>query len=368
MLQRNIVLPTHTTANQNQSQSQFQFQINKPRHGRRAKIKRDYIVFGVFFVSIFLVLGVFISFPFISSSSSSTSLSDGEPKSVIQQIYDGDLNLVEIIFSKSSSSGNHGTGRFCKLNFASQLKSPDTIPMFRDLVRVSGCDPKSNGKRNAIHSVDIDEVIAFASSQLSQQHPDPHDRALHVQNSIKPFGVAFHQSRVGSTLISNLMTVTTTESLQNRVYSESSPPSTAVRQYCGLDGCDTDGLATVFFVMGLGSGRTYGRNFFKFQSILCINMGDIVDSIDAVTSVIGIPSGAAPSSHLPFVFVYRDPVEVMMSHFKDGANQPNCARGKSHPNEVEKNLLRDKSANEVPAGSLSTSEFCAAHLASLGGG
>ena len=165
------------------------------------------------------------------------------------------------------------------------------------------------------------------------------------------------------------MTVTTTESLQNRVYSESSPPSTAVRQYCGLDGCDTDGLATVFFVMGLGSGRTYGRNFFKFQSILCINMGDIVDSIDAVTSVIGIPSGAAPSSHLPFVFVYRDPVEVMMSHFKDGANQPNCARGKSHPNEVEKNLLRDKSANEVvPAGSLSTSEFCAAHLASLGGG
>eukprot|EP00586_Coscinodiscus_wailesii_P007608 CAMPEP_0172520810 /NCGR_PEP_ID=MMETSP1066-20121228/292217_1 /TAXON_ID=671091 /ORGANISM="Coscinodiscus wailesii, Strain CCMP2513" /LENGTH=203 /DNA_ID=CAMNT_0013303623 /DNA_START=1189 /DNA_END=1800 /DNA_ORIENTATION=+ len=99
--------------------------------------------------------------------------------------------------------------------------------------------------------------------------------------------------------------------------------------------------------MGLTNDVEESRLFFKVQSI--------------GTKSIAVMRAAFP--RVPWVFVYRDPVQVMMSHLKTKEQRSAvCLRYRSRPQEDLKMLVKEAGRDVA---SLSTEEHCAAHLASL---
>ena len=85
------------------------------------------------------------------------------------------------------------TGRrvtLCKLKFEDYYHSPHVYPMFKDLVAASHCNLLGNSKIDT-----LDNILA----------------ALQARNGtvggrvVPPSGFVFHESRVGSTLVANML-------------------------------------------------------------------------------------------------------------------------------------------------------------------
>lgn len=116
--------------------------------------------------------------------------------------------------------------------------------------------------------------------------------------------VAFHESRCGSTLVANSMIAM--DPTKHRTYSESPPPSNAYR-ICGdhFENCSQEQAAAVLrdsiYLMSRTDDSREERVFFKFQSI--------------TSRAISTFQMAFPK--VPWMYVYREPVQVMMSHVKD---------------------------------------------------
>ena len=116
---------------------------------------------------------------------------------------------------------------------------------------------------------------------------------------------AFHESRCGSTLVANSMIAM--DPIKHRAYSESAPPVAALLHICGeyFDKCSQDQAATILrdtvYLMSRTDDHQEERVFFKFQSI--------------TSKAIPLFQMAFPD--VPWMYVYRDPVQVMMSHVKD---------------------------------------------------
>lgn len=167
--------------------------------------------------------------------------------------------------------------------------------------------------------------------------------------SVPPSGVVFHETRCGSTLAANLLA--SFSPLHTRVYSESPPPLAALKACDGFSSCNEDShqqlIQDVFYMMGRTTRVDRPQFlFYKFQSIG-------VHHIQTFTK-------AFPDT--PWVFMYRDSIEVMQSHLKGGKNQhPVCARGfgQNGQPQITKELIeyKGKHVQEV-----SMPEYCAAHL------
>lgn len=167
--------------------------------------------------------------------------------------------------------------------------------------------------------------------------------------------VAFHESRCGSTLVANALLAM--DPSKHRTYTESQPGSQALRQICG-DGkpgrrCTDDQAAAILrdtvHLMSRSDDPREERVFFKFQSITSKN--------------INIFKRAFPK--VPWLFVYRDPVQVMMSHIKD---DPTLKRAKcvatqfrNTPTDI-KNIAK---RHGRVAREMIPEEYCAAHLAAI---
>lgn len=204
--------------------------------------------------------------------------------------------------------------------------------------------------------------IAHLARQADAQDKYPHSKNLALT------GVVFHESRCGSTLVANsLIAMNPTH---HRVYSESAPPLAALSLCGGGDGTctETQGariVRDVMYLMGRSDRLTEERYFFKIQS--------------AGTKAISVFRKAFPTT--PWLFVYRDPVQVMMSHFAHGERSANCLRSRQHPPRLLQQLAKrrgyqvaaqgnddddDKNdAEDLKRPMLSSEEFCAAHLATL---
>ena len=92
----------------------------------------------------------------------------------------------------------------CKLNFKAQTKAPFKYPMFRDLVAVSGC-------------TDAKRTMKLTLAEVQERLP----------SYLDPAGFIFHESRVGSTLVANILAADP----ENLVFSESAPPP-AIALHC----------------------------------------------------------------------------------------------------------------------------------------
>ena len=69
-----------------------------------------------------------------------------------------------------------------------------------------------------------------------------------------------------------------------------------------------------------------------------------------------------PYPQVPWMFVYRDPVQVLMSQLAQGSKNANCVRGRQQPANAITELVTREGFHVK---SLSNVEYCAAHLVRL---
>ena len=268
-----------------------------------------------------------------------------------------DINVAKFAPSDKRASGYVGVkASFCKLNWDLYKNNPPKYPMFRFLVTESGCDDRENVVSVEMSSLmekvrDYDE--AMQQEAESGKNVDDIDGYVHV---MPPTGFVFHESRVGSTLVANSLAAMDPEA--HRVFSESTPINMAL-QVCADDAgdCDMEVAANVFrdvvYLMGRTNSPKEQHLFFKVSS--------------AGTKRMRVMREALPST--PWIFVYRNPVQTMMSHLdpeKIGRHTKNimavCTKAKRHPPADLIQLVADTGRNIKE---ISDIEFCAAHLASL---
>jgi hypothetical protein len=232
-------------------------------------------------------------------------------------------------------------GIFCKLDWNLHKQDPSTYPMFRDLIS---------------NSPQCEETRVQVPFQLLMDRIRSYDATapIHV---LSLGGVVFHESRCGSTLVANLLA---SMSASHRVYSESSPPITAMTLGCGgHDDCKENKLAVpllrdTMYLMQRTDNAQETHVFFKIQSAGTLHLDVFVE--------------AFPDT--PWFFVYRSPVEVMVSHLqgslgKASIKNANCVRRQrmNPPSQVLDILERD--LNTRDAMQVDPIDYCAAHLASI---
>ena len=260
-------------------------------------------------------------------------------KSDRELILSGEATLVDVAIHKADDGrGSYdATGTFCHVDFYLHKSNPTVVPMFRDLVAKSiHCSNKGKIR------MDLRSIVEEA--RVYDARPDTATRAM------APAGFVFHESRCGSTLVANSLLAM--DPAVNRVYSESPPPVTAAKMISNYDGQDSSAvqlLRDVIFMMGRTNDVNEQRLFFKIQSI----------------GTKSIPAFSKAFPDTPWIFLHRDPVQVMMSHLKTKEKISTvCTRSRSAPPSDLVALVkgRDPSAK---ISRLSTEDYCAAHLASL---
>lgn len=251
----------------------------------------------------------------------------------VNLILSGKLHLVDIKIKRNLEklSEYEGVlGEFCPLAWSHYKSDPSSTPMFKDLVKYS-CHPRNT------FTYDLRKIVELATAS-----DDP------TVHAIKPGGFIFHESRCGSTLAANALAAM---DQTHRVYSESQPPIKALKA-CGINGarCAPHVAAELFqdvvYLMGRTGDATERGLFFKVQSL--------------GSKYLDVATEAFPDT--PWIFVYRDPVQIMMSQLAHGVDRANCARQALDVSEDKSRALAEIGRT---ADSLTPIERCAVHLSTL---
>ena len=168
----------------------------------------------------------------------------------------------------------------------------------------SGC-----GRANRVRP--LSALLVEARAQAARE-----GRAL-----LYPSGFVFHESRVGSTLTANILAAVPT----HLVYSE------GFRMPCASCEPAAKLRALRDYVALMGNSASHARLFIKFQS--------------AMTPLMPLIAQAFPD--VPWLFIFREPVQVMMSHGERGGfDRAVCTSGqRSPPSEVCAILAGDAAAD-----------------------
>lgn len=207
----------------------------------------------------------------------------------------------------------------CQFDISPYHRNPEQFPMSRDLVGAFCSKNRLKHKLASVHAVD-----ERAGKQL------------------QPTGFIFHESRVGSTLVANMLASVPT----NLVYSEPSVPAHVIH-LCKNAGCSEETTVRLLRMAILAMGRSHHHDhfFIKFSSSTVVDMDLILK--------------AFPET--PWAYIYRDPVEIIVSNFQRGRGGP-CIRAKKNaPKAVQDILETDRRG----ASRVSDEEYCAAHLTML---
>jgi hypothetical protein len=258
----------------------------------------------------------------------------------LQQILAGHLQLMDVQVHRDAKVHEDGSyegiaAAFCPLQWKAHKEDPASTPMFRDVIQHSeGCEePFLMDLQTVMEKVsEYDESAAGVA-------------AIHLMEFK---GVAFHESRCGSTLVANLLQAM--DPAAHRVYSESGPPISTLRMadQVGAEAAATV-LQDVIYLMSRTADPKETSVFFKIQSIGSTYLPVFLQAFPQV----------------PYMFVYRDPVQVMVSHFSHGVQNANCVRGQRHPTPLVKRVVADRPHISVSAKELDPEDFCAAHLAGI---
>ena len=287
---------------------------------------------------------------------------------VLQQIVQGKLQLVDLelrhdrvafMLQKHQSSSSLDYAKliqasFCPLDWSSHEQDPSQTPMFRMVVHQS---PQCRDEEDW-YDIDLYRVVEALQQQSSTKAAAP---ILDVA------GVVFHESRCGSTLVANLLQWHNPQ--ENIVYSESAPMIAALTalqkkphetsqhakdQQRALH---LQVLRDVVRVMSIAPAASHKRRvFFKIQS--------------KGTTALNMFQQAFADT--PWIFVYRDPVEVLMSHLHPSDHpdmrpeQALCVKSQQWgPPADVKHVVQQYAPAATSARELTPTDYCAAHLATL---
>ena len=226
---------------------------------------------------------------------------------------------------------------FCHLNWTSHEQNPSQTPMFRFVVAQSHCTQQQRNNNNNIYKLDLYTVVQ-AIRAYEQQEQQQHKQQQQQQDSMVPIvrslpiqGVVFHESRCGSTLVANLLQLHNPN--ENLVYSESQPPHVVLRAFMSFFLTRTTTtrrtrtrtnksvakeistsfppgilqvVRDVIYLMTRTSNPMKRRVFFKFQSMATLTL----------------PLFRAAFPHIHWIYVYRNPIEVLMSQLSQQQQQP----------------------------------------------
>ena len=212
--------------------------------------------------------------------------------------------------------------------------------MFRDLVEHSHLCQKQQWK---FELSKIAQLARHRDAQIKREHQQ-------VPKALDLTAVVFHESRCGSTLVAN--TLIGMNPTKHRTYSESAPPAVAIKSVCGetYSVCSKQQAAKVLqdvmYLMSRTNDPMEERVFFKMQSVTTRNLAVFQE--------------AFPDT--PWLFVYREPVQVMMSHMKDGVRHANCVRSQVSPPKIVRDIFARK---KLRVEQMQPELYCAAHLASI---
>lgn len=272
---------------------------------------------------------------------------DNPMQETIDGIRKGYLHLIDIetdarkLARRPSGSEYAGiTGVFCRLQWDKHKADPSSVPMFRDLVTNSP---------DCLQPVKMDLQKAVGEARSADVEARRQMRA--TPKVLNLTAVVFHESRCGSTLVANMCVAA--NPTEHRVYSESTPPIVALKNVCGesYERCPLSTAAKVLedvmYLMSRSDDEKEQRVFFKIQSLGTRNLE--------------VFQTAYPKT--PWLFVYREPVQVLMSQLSAGVNHANCVRGRSRPGRLVERLVHAHDQSRVEQ--LSGEDYCAAHLASI---
>lgn len=334
-------------------------------------------------------------------------------RSPIDGVIEGHLHLIDIQIPDDdtifSSSQYNVKGVFCALEWGKQQEDPSRVPLFDDLARESSLCAVTR------HTADLFQVtqsarkwdLHFRNTTLTkriekrkQKKHIPQPDAEPIERSIPPTALIFHESRCGSTLVSNVLSSFAPDG-SSRVYSEAPAPLKA------LEACSTTAITTaspndekeqeessndnndqqarlnrskkcqenpgmqqqlirdVFYMMGRTQLRGPEHNyvFYKLQA-------KAVHYIDLLEHSFG------PDNMPPWMYLYRDNVNVMQSHLGgsvvDPASEernvlgqkktPKCLEGFGSKEPPSPSLQEVVTVQMRTVESLTREEYCAAQL------
>lgn len=143
----------------------------------------------------------------------------------------------------SGIASSDPTIELCKLDFQEYSKNPHLYAMFKDLVAKSRC-------------TGTNRKSARLSALKAEIKAKPKESTY-----LEPTGFVFHESRVGSTLVANMLA----SDPLSMVFSESAPPSAVMMATSISRERKIELFRDVITLMGLTT--MHKRMFFKFQSI-----------------------------------------------------------------------------------------------------
>lgn len=271
---------------------------------------------------------------------------DDRYESKLHPILEATVNLIDIHVTKLLTNGRSPIdyddidAEFCALDWNLYKSHPWKLPMYRDIV--------ANSKRCR-----SGRIVVNLKSVIEQVRIYDQQQASSARTTVKQLDpkFIFHESRCGSTLLANLLVYSSPEEV--RLYSEAAPPLTALN-ICGqnFEFCSEKTAASIFhdvvYLMGrVRSEKESHHLFFKMQSSATFSL-DIVRKAFPVA---------------PWVFLYRDPEEVMVSHLNvPKKSRAKCLQSRRNP---PSRVIRYLESMKLDLGDLSHEEYCAIYLSMI---
>jgi len=320
-------------------------------------------------------------------------------RSPVDGVIEGHLHLIDIIlppyeggdavaYNKAlfADGQYHVKGVFCALEWSQQAEHPASVPVFDDLIQQSTMcavtkhtadlySVTKEARKWDVHFRNITLHKRIQKREKLRHLPQP--EAEPMERSIPPTALIFHESRCGSTLVSNILASLTrtadsaaqteddTAPLSSRVYSEAAPPMKALEAcpasaaLSAQGGCDVllhhQLIRDVFYMMGrtqlrqraiqTKGGRSHDNHylFYKLQA-------------RAVHYLPLLEAAFDPDPLPAWVYLYRDNIHVMQSQFTGSVvdpkseernvlgqkKAPKCLDGYPDPNDAQNNNNNDE--------------------------
>jgi len=223
--------------------------------------------------------------------------------------------------------------------------------MFQDLIRVSQCNRVANRKMVSLGGMAGVIEPWLAAHGAGKWNADDPEFGQHAKNfpNLHPSGLIFHEMRVGSTLLSNMLQAAS----GNLAYSESPPPMDIMRHSTADRATKVRALRIVIAAMSRVAG--FERFYFKFQMVPFPEMYNMLWE-------------AFPNT--PWVYLFRRPEDVMVSMFRMQMDRKlptdidaPCTR--TQRRRPEPHVVTLLTAEHADVKRASRKEFCAAYLATL---
>jgi hypothetical protein len=232
-----------------------------------------------------------------------------------------DIKVTTQIESNTTYAGVRAY--FCPIDWTIQKEAPNTVPRYSNIMGQKKCSEKRI-------SFDFADIVGKARNYDQTKNTKVH--------SLTQSGFIYHESRCGSTLAANMWTAA--DPSAHRVYSE---PNVLL---AALKSKNTQLVNDVLYMLGRSSDAKEKRVFYKFKSTIVRQMKHM-------------------PSHVPWIFLYRDPEEVIASHFNPTewkSSRVVCLLERDNPNSFTYQVAKEQGKK---LSNMSDPEFCSARLASL---